>query len=174
MADEKRKKERKKEKRQNGNCCSGISRLHKRLGKLRGYLCNTQVKLICLYKSLGLYFASHFVCVLPIPYVQATILNLLNPYIRSCYRNPWLHLVLVEINIPWTLQLLKFSGITVSGIVKMCGTKGGVAGTKIYRTQKWISQYSNIGIMVSHACTCKVHDLYTAKEMFVLKGIANC
>ena len=38
-----------------------------------------------MLKSLWLDRASRFACVLPIPYVQAAILNLLNPYIRSCY-----------------------------------------------------------------------------------------
>ena len=54
--------------------------------------------LVCSYKyisgadlseSLWLDRASRFVLVLPIPYVQATILNMLNPYIRSCYHTPW-------------------------------------------------------------------------------------
>ena len=41
-----------------------------------------------LLESLWLDRASRFACAFPIPYVQATILNLLNPYIRSCYRTP--------------------------------------------------------------------------------------
>ena len=41
-----------------------------------------------LSKLLWLDLASRFVHAFPIPYVQATILNLLNPYIQSCYRTP--------------------------------------------------------------------------------------
>ena len=91
MADEKeeeRKKERKKEEGQNGDFCSGISRLHERLGELRGQLRNTQSE-ADLSELLWLDLASQFARALLYPiYVQAAILNLLNPYIRSCYRTP--------------------------------------------------------------------------------------
>ena len=42
-----------------------------------------------LSESLWLDRASRFTRVLPIPYVQNAILNLLNPYIWSCYCTPW-------------------------------------------------------------------------------------
>ena len=78
----------KKEEGQNGDFCSKISQLHERLGKLRGYVAAQYTSEADLLESLWLDCASHFARALPIPYVQAAILNLLNPYIRSCYRTP--------------------------------------------------------------------------------------
>ena len=67
--------------------CSGITRLHERLRR------TSRVALQCtneadLSELLWLDCASRFVLALPTPYVQATVLNLLNPYIQSCYRTP--------------------------------------------------------------------------------------
>ena len=58
--------------------CSGISQLHRRLDELRRQLCNTSEA--DLPESIWLYRASRFALALPIPYIQAAILNLLNPY----------------------------------------------------------------------------------------------
>ena len=60
MADEKEEEEeRKKEEGQNGDFCSGISRLHERLGELRGQLRNTQSE-ADLSELLWLDLASRF------------------------------------------------------------------------------------------------------------------
>ena len=64
----------KKEEQQSGHICSGITRLHKRLGELQSLQYTSEVD---LSESLWLDRASRLACTLPIPYVQDAILNLL-------------------------------------------------------------------------------------------------
>ena len=78
-----KKKERKKGG-QNGQFCSEITRLHERLGEGYIELCKAQVKLICL-NCFG-WPVLHASCMCSYTYVEAAILNLFNPYIRSCIR----------------------------------------------------------------------------------------
>ena len=79
MADEKE-----EEGGQNGDFCSGISQNVRRTSKV----VSQYISEADLSELLWLDLASRFVLALPIPYVQAAILNLLNPYIWSCYRTP--------------------------------------------------------------------------------------
>ena len=78
MADEKEKEG------QNGDFCSRISRLHKKV-RQTSTVASQYTSEADLSELLWLDLASHFALALPIPYVQAAILNLLNTYIRSCY-----------------------------------------------------------------------------------------
>ena len=73
MADE----EEEEEGGQNGDLCSRIARLHERFGELLR-VASQYTSEADLHELLWLDLASHFVLALPIPYVQAAILNLLN------------------------------------------------------------------------------------------------
>ena len=59
---------------------SRLTQLYERLGELMQYTSEAN-----LSESVWLDRALRFACTLPKPYGQAAILNLLIPYIRSCY-----------------------------------------------------------------------------------------